>query len=127
MSNKITDNSPVDIHLVLTIRWYNEIEAGRKRYECREQSDYYKSRFLGNYKVLKEMHADKNTPWLYLYKNIRSIIFHKGYTNTTLRYECEGICVGYGKLYWGAPYHPVFIISLGRRMQKGCKVAKLHH
>lgn len=120
--NDITDNKPVDIHLILTHHWYDEINAGRKWHEYREQSPYYKRMFLRNHKRI----GDRNTPMLYLYKNIRSVVFHRGYTSTTMRWHLHGICVGYGRHEWGAPYHQVFILRLGSRYRKSCKVAKLH-
>lgn len=119
----VTDNKPIDIHLVLTYHWYDEIDAGRKWIEYREQSDYYKRMFLRNYKLLKKRYGKKNTPFVYLYKNIRSVIFHRGYTSTTMRWHVTGITVAYGEPIKGAPYNrQVFCIFLGKRYKK---VAKL--
>lgn len=127
LSCLVTDNKPVDIHLILTYHWYDEIDAGRKWVEYREQSDYYKRMFLRNYKLLKQRYGDKNTPLLYLYKNIRSVIFHRGYTSTTMRWAVNNIKVEYGDTQKGAPHNRlVFCIHLGNRYRKGCKVAKLH-
>lgn len=111
----INDNKPVDIHLVLTYHWYDEIDAGRKWVEYREHSDYYKRMFLRNYKLLKQRYGSQNTPMLYLYKNIRSVIFHRGYTRKTMRWRVANIRVAFGRPQWGAPYHPVFCIYLAER------------
>lgn len=126
LSCLVTDNKPVDIHLVLSYHWYDEIDAGRKWVEYREQSDYYKRMLLRNYKLLKLRYGRTHTPNLYLYKNIRSVIFHRGYTSTTMRWAVQNIKVGYGDTQKGAPYHPVFCIRLGKRYKQGFKVAKLH-
>ena len=123
----VTDNKPVDIHLILTHHWYDEIDAGRKWVEYREQSDYYKRMLLRNYKLLKQRHGDKNTPLLYLHKNVRSVIFHRGYTSTTMRWHVANITVGYGDPSKGAPSHrQVFCIYLGSRYKQCCNVAMLH-
>lgn len=123
----VSDNKPIDIHLILTHHWYDEIDAGRKWVDYREQSNYYKRMFLRNYKLLKERHGDKNTPLLYLYKNVRSVIFHRGYTSTTMRWEVKNIKVSYGIIRLGAPFdRPVFCIYLGKRYKKSYKVTKLH-
>ena len=128
LSSLVTDNKPVDIHLILTHHWYDEIDAGRKWIEYREQSDYYKRMLLRNYKLLKQRFGDKNTPLLYLYKNVRSVIFHRGYTRTTMRWRVKNIAVGYGDPSKGAPsYRQVFCIILGFRYNQSFKVSKFHH
>lgn len=118
--DRLRDLSPVDIHLVLTFEWYDMIDSGEKREEYREIKDYYKRLFLRNYEYVK----DSKCQWLFLYRNIRSVIFHRGYTNTTMRWHVPYIGVGYGKPKWGAPYHPVFVIGLGKRYVRGYKNAK---
>lgn len=122
----VTDNKPVDIHLILTYHWYDEIDAERKWVEYREQSDYYKRMLLRNYKMLKQRYGKLNTSGVYLYKNIRSVIFHRGYTSTTMRWAVKNIKVGYGDTQKGAPYHPVFCIYLGNRYKQSFKVSKFH-
>jgi hypothetical protein len=67
-----------------------------------------------------------NTPGVYLYKNIRSVIFHRGYTSTIMRWEVKNIKVGYGDTQKGAPYHSVFCIYLGERYKQSFKVSKFH-
>lgn len=42
--------------------------------------------------------------------------FHRGYTNTTMLFKCEGITIGHGRKEWGAPEEEVFIIKLGERV-----------
>lgn len=123
----VTNNKPVDIHLILTYHWYDEIDAGRKLVEYREQSDYYKRMLVRNYKLLKQRYGKLNTPGVYLYKNIRSVIFHRGYTSTTMRWAVNNIKVGYGDVTKGAPlHHPVFCIYLGKRYKQSFKVSKFH-
>ena len=118
--DRLRDLSPVDIHLVLTFEWYDMIDSGEKREEYREIKDYYKRLFLRNYEYVK----DSNCQWVFLYRNIRSVIFHRGYTSTTMRWHVPYIGVGYGKPIWGAPYHPVFVIGLGKRYVRGYKNAQ---
>ena len=85
------------------------IDRREKREEYREIKDFYKRMLLRNYEYVK----DSNCQWMFLYRNIRSVILHRGYTKTTMRWHVTYIGVGYGKPKWGAPYHPVFVIGLG--------------
>ena len=96
------------------------IDIREKREEYREIKDYYKRLFLRNYEYVK----DSNCQWVFLYRNIRSVILHRGYTKTTMRWHVPYIGVGYGKPKWGAPYHPVFVIGLGNRYKRDFKTPR---
>ena len=82
--DRLRDLSPVDIHLVLTFEWYDMIDRREKREEYREIKDYYKRMLLRNYEYVK----DSKCQWMFLYRNIRSVILHRGYTKT----KCVGMC-----------------------------------
>ena len=62
------------VHLVLTHHWYDEIAAGRKRTEYREQTGQWR------------MRLHQRTPY--------PIVFHRGYTSTTLRATAMLVDVG---------------------------------
>ena len=96
------------------------IDRREKREEYREIKDFYKRMLLRNYEYVK----DSKCQWMFLYRNIRSVILHRGYTKTTMRWHVSYIGVGYGKPKWGAPYHPVFIIGLGNRYKRDFKTPR---
>lgn len=76
------------LHLVLKAKWYELIEQGDKLEEYREIKPYWEKR-LG---VLYDQ-----------------IIFHYGYTNRKMVFQCEGVTIGEGKQEWGAaPQNAIF-------------------
>ena len=96
------------------------IDRREKREEYREIKDFYKRMLLRNYEYVK----DSNCQWMFLYRNIRSVILHRGYTKTTMRWHVTYIGVGYGKPKWGAPYHPVFVSVVVNRYKRGNKIPR---
>ena len=84
------------LHLVLKSKWYELIEQGEKLEEYREIKPYWEKR-LG---VLYDQ-----------------IIFHYGYTNRKMVFQCEGVTIGEGKPEWGAaPKTQYFVIKIGKRL-----------
>lgn len=67
MKQKIT------LHLVLKHCWFDKIVSGEKTSEYRECSDYWNKR-------LTNKHYD-------------TVVFHKGYTNTTATYKIASISI----------------------------------
>ena len=55
------------LHLVLKHCWFDKILSGEKTSEYRECSEYWNNR-------LNKKHYD-------------TVVFHKGYTNTTIKYK----------------------------------------
>lgn len=79
-----------DIHLVLQHRWYDMIATGEKTEEYRRVCDYY------NCRIQRATH----------------VVFHRGYTNITLRKKITSVTEGIGNPKWGAPKETkVFIIK----------------
>lgn len=72
------------VHLVLKKKWFDMIVSGEKQEEYRDDTPYYNTR------IWKRRHQ------------IESVVFHRGYTNTT--HERVVICIikGQGKAKWGA-------------------------
>ena len=118
--DRLRDLSPVDIHLVLTFEWYEWLTDARNAKSIARLRTTTKRMLLRNYEYVK----DSKCQWMFLYRNIRSAIFHRGYTKTTMRWHVTYIGVGYGKPKWGAPYHPVFVIGLGNRYKRGYKIPR---
>ncbi len=86
------------LHLVLKNKWYDMILSGQKDEEYRRQTEYWNKRI-----------------WIKRY-HISSIVFHRGYTNTTHERESIGIASGFGKKEWGAPENEVIILKLGKQI-----------
>ena len=61
------------LHLVLKRCWFDKIVSGEKTSEYRKRSDYWNKR-------LANKHYD-------------TVVFHKGYTNTTATYKIASISV----------------------------------
>jgi len=52
-------------HLILKHKWYDKIDSGQKKIEYRDNTPYWRKRLLG---------AER-------------IVFHKGYTKTTMTFK----------------------------------------
>lgn len=122
------------LDLVLKSKWYDMIASGEKREEYREIKPYWEKRLV-DYNELREYYRKyreelavkrllfPNRPVI---ENIcgafprgyTHIRFHRGYTNTTVLFKCEGITIGRGNPAWGAPDEEVFIIKLGEKSIK---------
>jgi len=94
------------IHLILCHKWYDMIASGEKTEEYRDLNMFYTNKFFVQH---EDGSSEPN-------KNITSVIFHRGYTKTQMKFKIDEIMIGYGKPEWGAPKKPVFIIKLGGRL-----------
>ena len=66
----------MNLHLVLTYHWFDEIEAGRKLVEYREKTHYWFKRI-----------------WLNR-KKIKTVTFARGYTSRTMTFKVHKIDLG---------------------------------
>ena len=66
----------INLHLVLTYYWFDEILAGRKRIEYRELTHYWYLR----------IHNKR--------KRIKTVTFSRGYTKTKLTFDVTKIDIG---------------------------------
>ena len=113
---------PKTLHLVLKRKWWDMIERGEKKEEYRAFTEYWVKRILvlteqGQMKVHFFRHLDEEE--IVEYKDFDAICFHKGYTNTTMTFENDGIEINYGREEWGAePDKLYFVIKLGKRIWK---------
>jgi hypothetical protein len=64
------------VHLILKTFWWNKIEKKEKTIEYRSDTSYYRSRILGK----------------------KIVVFHKGYTNTTMEFEISEIVTKAGQI-----------------------------
>lgn len=86
-----------ELHLVLKSKWFEMIDSGVKKEEYRDIKDYWTKRLYSKF--------------------FDVLVFHKGYTNTTMRFRLETITAGYGNPDWGAPItRTVYILKLGKRL-----------
>lgn len=74
----------MDLHLILKHKWYDMIEAGIKKEDYRKIGDYYE------HKIWQKR------------KEIENVVFHRGYTNTTMKKKVNEIVCKTGKTEWGA-------------------------
>lgn len=86
------------LHLVLKAKWFDMIKSGEKKEEYRDCSGYW----------IKRIWKNRN--------NIKSIAFHRGYTNVVHEMECLSIGMGIGNPQWGAPENEVIILKLGKEI-----------
>jgi len=76
-------NGPKTLHLVLKSKWYDKIASGEKTSEYRAYSEYWNKRFCGGAKIYPT-----ETTECHLYNKV---VFHKGYTATTMTFTIAGI------------------------------------
>lgn len=88
------------LHLVLESKWYDMIASGEKTEEYRSFVHYWIIRIW--------KHRD----------SIKSVIFHRGYSDITHERECVNISKGIGRKEWGAPGIEVIIIKLGKVLEQ---------
>lgn len=87
------------LHLTIKKKWFDMILSGDKTEEYREIKPYWRIRLLNK----KYTHA----------------LFRNGYKSDSPKalFELEQICIGEGRLAWGAPKGiEVFILALGKRV-----------
>lgn len=86
---------PNTAHLVLKYKWYDMIASGEKTEEYRAINTW--QRRFG--------------------KNIKYVMFHRGYSSVCALYEIGSVTVGRGKPEWGAPVDKdVLVIKLGKKI-----------
>lgn len=100
------------VGLILTHKWYDMIASGVKKEEYREIKKYYLKLLCEKYTTV----IDGTT--VYDFKHFDAVRFHRGYTKTSMLVELKSIHVGQGNPDWGAPNYPVFIIELGKVIEK---------
>ena len=66
----------MNLHLVLTYHWFDEIESGRKRVEYREKKSYWIERVWANR------------------EQIKTVTFSRGYTSKTITFNVDKIDQG---------------------------------
>lgn len=101
------------LYLPLKKEWYEMIERGEKREEYREFSKYWKKRLIETCKT----HPKSPVSYDYL-KIFDAVCFSYGYTKRRMLWECKGITIGRGHPEWGAPDYEVFIIKIGKRIER---------
>lgn len=128
------------LHLVLKRKWWNMIASGEKTEEYRDFTPFYIKRLCDNPcfnkqgKIIERKIIDKwtldacekrgidlKTAWVggnIIPRDYSSVTFHLGYTNNTMTYSIKAICVGKGRVEWGAESgKEYFIIKLGERIE----------
>lgn len=99
------------LELTLEYRWFDMIANGVKKEEYREIKPYWWGQFCKKPTTQENVEKDLIP---YKYKFVR---LHRGYTNDTITFECQGISVGQGEVAWGAPRgRKVFKIRLGKEI-----------
>ena len=77
------------LHLTLTGHWYDKIASGEKTREYRECKPYWNKRFTGSEQILDTADmAPYRKPVDCKYTHV---IFHRGYTATTMEFEIKGL------------------------------------
>lgn len=130
------------LDLVLKGRWYDAIKYDGKREEYREtyfwcsrlldvdreSYGYFQKACRGDFEDLRRDCNDSLREFTALlkqsihegifdYRHYDAVRLHRGYTNVTMLFKCEGIIIGMGNPQWGAPADKeVFIIKLGERI-----------
>lgn len=106
------------LHLVLTGKWYDKIASGEKTSEYRECKPYWNKRFLGDwYKPKHRDYAHDNNSYVANPDLFDRVVFHKGYTATTMEFEIEFIGTTTAPNDLGLD--KCWEIKLGQRITKG--------
>ena len=97
------------LHLTLKGQWFDMIASEGKPEEYREIKDYWIKRLRKPY---------QGTPGEY--REYDAVSFRHGYSKESrvMLLEFKGTRNGIGNKAWGAPDEPVFIISLGKILNK---------
>lgn len=118
------------LHMVLKHKWYDMIESGEKKEEYRDFNRYWTMRLTtlfwqegnGYSAVFRTSHVmnekGRTMEAFYYQRPIEKIVFHRGYTSTTMEWKAGHIELGYGYTPWGAPKNNmVYIIPLKERIR----------
>lgn len=114
---KIEQKIEKDLHLVLMHHWFVMIEKGIKNEEYREKTPYWCKRFSASNCIPSHQAIQENCGNIADSCNavqafpFTHVVFHDGYTSTTIRKEVVSCTCGIGNKLWGAPEHEVFIIK----------------
>lgn len=85
------------------------IASGEKKEEYRKCGLYWAKRLL---------EVNKVNGHILGFKPFKFVVFHKGYSNTTIAYHIDKIVVGNGREEWGGdPYAIYYVIKLGQRVE----------
>lgn len=117
------------LDLILKGKWYDMIASGEKPEEYREIKTYWIKRIMkcskwccvncakGVLYCLIPNRCANTYDFCNISGGFTHVRFHRGYTSTTMLFECNGITIGKGNPAWGAPENKkVFIIKLGDRL-----------
>lgn len=86
----------MNIHLVLTYEWFDEVLSGRKRIEYREVKPYWRTRIW-----------DRRN-------EIRSVSLSRGYTYDTLNFGVSKIDIGECPYVgWNGKYYRIHLFTTG--------------
>lgn len=88
------------------------IESGEKPEEYREIKPYWIDRLTWHERI------DNMVDPQLTFKPYTHVCFHYGYTKRTMTFEIKRMSVGIGNPAWGAPDYEVFIITLGKRIER---------
>lgn len=115
------------LELTVTKQWFDMILSGIKLEEYREIKHYWVQRLLKlndpESKMLPQF-ANRlrkvDLPGFCVPKEYDAIRFTNGYgkSRPSFLIECKGINIGIGCKEWGAPEEKVFILKLGRILEK---------
>lgn len=82
----------MDLHLVLKHKWYDMIADGVKPEEYRKIGDFWESRLWRRREKFKR------------------VVFHRGYTNTTMTKTITQIVCTTGRPEWGAEQGTMYYV-----------------
>ena len=116
------------LHLVLKSKWYDMIANGEKPEEYRKFNTYWKKRLVTNKQdeafqigglecVLYGVRNEDGSVEEFYFKNFKSVVFHKGYSNETMEWIIRKAEIGIGVPHWGGNDEPAFIIKLAERVK----------
>lgn len=103
------------LHLNLTFRWYDMIQAGLKKDEYRDLK--WLNRIGNRCKgcVTRSCLGHPKLRWP-VPTDYTHICFHRGYTKTTMLWSIFDVTIGRGNPDWGAPDQIVIIIHLDKHI-----------
>lgn len=109
------------LELVLKGEWYDMIELGVKPEEYREITPYWRKRICANDRFCKMREVCKANIYCHYDNGVPckfdTVVFHRAYTNTTMKFRIEKVVIGHGRTEWGAKEgEKYFVIKLGERL-----------
>lgn len=120
------------LELTVTKQWFDMILSGVKLEEYREIKKYWLQRLFKpiapEYKTIPDFAVESSLraldygdiPGFCIIREFDAIRFTNGYgkSRPSFLIECKGINAGIGRKEWGAPEEKVFILKLGRILEK---------